>query len=331
MPNQLFDSGKNISDIGSDQLSEMLCIDRSCIFIVVNDRHFNCDEVLVSKIRTILHEFNLVVDKELNLSRNGTGLGGAHNSRIFAVQSKAIERCRDALKKIFFEVYLQIGSPAKSFALSDYLMFVCPPKKTQGEIVEHTFVHGIGRFYRFLYNARKHFNGVGDLHQYLGSLPQNCPNHLFLSGPKVSKGNWAFPVIRCSVPNSDLIKLATKASGEKLMKRAHENIEKYLILNDPKTFACEIPIWLQPSDFQDYETRFKTTSCITGHIDILRIESNGKLGLWDYKPNADKEKTAAQQVWFYMMMLSKRTGVPIEQIEGGYFDESSAFSVLQNP
>jgi hypothetical protein len=51
--------------------------------------------------------------------------------------------------------------------------------------------------------------------------------------------------------------------------------------------------------------------------------------LWDYKPNAAKEKTAAQQVWFYMVMLSKRTGIPIGQIKGGYFDECDAFSVHQ--
>jgi hypothetical protein len=61
----------------------------------------------------------------------------------------------------------------------------------------------------------------------------------------------------------------------------------------------------------------------------LRLEENNQLGLWDYKPNAAKEKTAAQQVWFYMVMLSKRTGIPIGQIKGGYFDECDAFSVHQ--
>ena len=30
---------------------------------------------------------------------------------------------------------------------------------------------------------------------------------------------------------------------------------------------------------------------ITGHIDVLDIEDNGLLGLWDYKPKASAEPT----------------------------------------
>jgi hypothetical protein len=57
----------------------------------------------------------------------------------------------------------------------------------------------------------------------------------------------------------------------------------------------------------------------------LRIE-DGNIWVWDYKPNAAKERYAATQVQFYSMMLSKRTGIPLEKFRCGYFDEDIAFA-----
>ena len=47
--------------------------------------------------------------------------------------------------------------------------------------------------------------------------------------------------------------------------------------------------------------------------------------VWDYKPNAQKEKYAKCQTLFYAIMLSKRTGIPLERFRCGYFDEKTAF------
>jgi hypothetical protein len=324
-----FDFGKRFSDMKVDELAELLCVDRSCIFIVFDGTHIKCDKILISKIRTLLREFNLLSEKEFALFASEGDSRMAGTGYVFAVQCKAVERCRDRLKEIFFGIHLQTAEPGKLFNLSEYLTFISPVKKKKGEFLEHTFVHGAGRFYRFLFDSRKLVINAGSLREFLASLPQNCPNHLFLSGPKASKGDWAFPVIGYPIRGCDLTEHAKRSSHERLMKRAHENIEKYLMVHDPRTFACEAPVWIQPSDFVDYEARFTTKSCITGHIDILRLEENGHIGLWDYKPGAGKEKTAAQQVWFYMMMLSKRARIPIDQIKGGYFDEVEAFSVRQ--
>ena len=63
---------------------------------------------------------------------------------------------------------------------------------------------------------------------------------------------------------------------------------------------------------------------LTGHIDLLRIENN-KVWIWDYKPNADNEKYASTQTYFYALMLSKRTGIPIENFMCGWFDTANAF------
>lgn len=318
---------KGAPHMSADELAELLCVSQSCTFIVLDAPHVIYDNVLVSKIRKLLCEFNLLAEREFIPTDEGGPLEKQQTNYVFAIQCKAIERCRDRLKEICFDIYLQTATPGKLFNLSEYLTFISPPKINRGEFVEHTFVHGVGRFYRFLFDSRKLLMDAGSLSLFLSGLPQNCPNHLFLNGPKVSKGNWTFPVVHKLITCCDLAGLATKSNNVKLMKRAHENLERFLILHDPKTFACEVPVWLQPSDFSNYETQFKTASCITGHIDILRLEENGQLGLWDYKPGAGEEKTAAQQVWFYMVMLSKRTGIPIDQIKGGYFDEFETFSV----
>ena len=61
-----------------------------------------------------------------------------------------------------------------------------------------------------------------------------------------------------------------------------------------------------------------------GHIDVLRVE-DGAIWVWDYKPNASLEKYAATQVFFYALMLSKRTGIPLEKFRCGYFDSYNCY------
>ena len=310
------------------ELSALLGIENASIFVILDQSRFKFDQTLIDRIRFNLPQQKLVAEKALRFGRGAIGSGEPLTHYIFALEGKAVEGCRDKLKEIYFDYFLKQSNNC-FFDLSEYVHFISPSKKASTAIIEHTFVHGIGRFYRFLFDIQKLKIDAPSLRDFLKMLPQNCPNHLFLSGPKASKGDWAFPVAIHEYSSCDLIILAQKASNANLMKRAHENIEKFLITNDPKTFACEIPIWLQPSDFDDYQTRFKTSSCITGHIDILRIEEDGRLGLWDYKPKARSETAAASQVWFYVMMLSKRTGIPTDKIQGGYFDESDAY--LVNP
>jgi hypothetical protein len=63
---------------------------------------------------------------------------------------------------------------------------------------------------------------------------------------------------------------------------------------------------------------------LTGHIDLVRYDGS-RIEIWDYKPKARLEKWAKAQVFLYARLLSLRTGVPLEQIVCGYFDESVAY------
>jgi len=101
-----------------------------------------------------------------------------------------------------------------------------------------------------------------------------------------------------------------------------------MLENDGTTLAMEIPIWLMPNELAGYKTLFKSEEILTGHIDILRVE-DGKIWIWDYKPNANKEKYATTQTFFYALMLSKRTGIDLDKFRCGYFDQN--FSYVYKP
>jgi ATP-dependent exoDNAse (exonuclease V) beta subunit len=99
-------------------------------------------------------------------------------------------------------------------------------------------------------------------------------------------------------------------------------VQSFLLERDEHTIATEIPIWLKPEEMPD--NLFPIEEPLTGHIDLLRLENNN-VWVWDYKPNAFKEKYATTQVYFYSLMLSRRTGIPLAHFRCGYFDSAYAF------
>jgi hypothetical protein len=105
---------------------------------------------------------------------------------------------------------------------------------------------------------------------------------------------------------------------------AHSNVQMFMLSYDEKTIAIETPIWLLPEELEQYKKLFKEEKPLTGHIDILRIENN-KIWVWDFKPNAHREKYATTQTFFYALMLSKRTGIPLNEFMCGYFDDKNTY------
>ena len=105
---------------------------------------------------------------------------------------------------------------------------------------------------------------------------------------------------------------------------AHMNVQMFMLSYDNKTIGIEIPIWLHKEEFANFENLLKSELPLSGHIDLVRIE-NGKIWIWDYKPNAHREKHAATQTYFYAIMLSKRTGIPLENFRCGYFDDKHSY------
>lgn len=167
-------------------------------------------------------------------------------------------------------------------------------------------------------------NGLSSLKSYLLNVLKDCPESHFLEGPRSS-------ILKFSVSANlfeeerDVSLLARMGLDSGYYDNAHMNVQMFMLAYDSKTVAIEVPIWLEPSEFSGFEDLFGSDLSLSGHIDILRVE-DGRIWVWDYKPNARREKYADTQVYFYALMLSKRSGIPLEKFMCGYFDDKHVFT-----
>ena len=162
------------------------------------------------------------------------------------------------------------------------------------------------------------------LQDYLLRMFAECPHQKFLAGPRSSRLRFTVPVSITEIPGHELCSLAQASLQFSPEREAHTKVELGLLHADPKTISVEVPLWLDASELEDYETIFGSQDALTGHIDILRFES-GKVWIWDYKPSAAKERWAATQLNTYATMLSARTGIPLSEVMCGYFDDRTSF------
>jgi hypothetical protein len=195
-----------------------------------------------------------------------------------------------------------------------------------GVVACHSFAHGEGHFYRYRVAKFKLGCLPEPLSTFLLALRESCPDSYFKTGPRVSHCQSQVAVTASTEQDSSLVRLTRDALVSRGLKSAHEDVEKYLVERDPGTVACEVPVWLEPGE-TTVCGRFsqQVDGCLTGHIDVLRIEEDGTIGVWDYKPNARKERMAYVQVFLYALMLSQRTGLAPAKFSCGYFDSEVAF------
>ena len=134
------------------------------------------------------------------------------------------------------------------------------------------------------------------------------------------------PVDPVNITGHETSKLAAHGLEEnkERFKTAHSKVQVFMLENDNNTIAMEVPIWLHHKELELYNSLFGTDLPLSGHIDVLRIE-DGKIWVWDYKPNAHREKYASTQVYFYALMLSTRAGVDLDHFRCGYFDDKFAY------
>ncbi|MBA7506703.1 hypothetical protein ES706_05398 [subsurface metagenome] len=76
----------------------------------------------------------------------------------------------------------------------------------------------------------------------------------------------------------------------------HETVLPYILKNDGKSFAIEIPIWKRFSD-----------SFLTGYIDLLRKNEDNKIQICDYKPKSFFH--SIPQVCVYSIVLKEMTNI----------------------
>ncbi|MDP2906306.1 MAG: PD-(D/E)XK nuclease family protein [Nanoarchaeota archaeon] len=194
-------------------------------------------------------------------------------------------------------------------------------------IKQTSFKHGWYYHYR-VHNIKTAnlTNSYETLRRYLYQMFESCPNEYFETGPRGSALKFKLPLdVKQTTGHevSVLTKYGLEVNDERYNSN-HSKVQMFMLENDYKTIAVEVPIWLRPSELECFKELFKCEEPLTGHIDVLRIEGD-KIWIWDYKPNAHNEEYAATQTYFYALMLSKRTGIPLEKFMCGYFDHDYAF------
>ncbi len=195
-------------------------------------------------------------------------------------------------------------------------------------MIKHkSFKHGW--FYHYRVHEKKLENTCRDkflpLSEYLYDMFENCPQSYFEKGPRSSGLRFDVETKLETHNNHEVSKLAKEAQGFDEYKTAHTKVQVFMLNYDKNSIGAEIPIWLMPEELGCYKELFNDKNPLTGHIDVLQIKNN-KIWVWDYKPKAHLEKFATTQTYFYALMLSKRTGIPLDDFMCGYFDEKIAYT-----
>ncbi len=321
-------------------------MDRPNMFIMPYDSSNERTSTRFEKVESILREdFTTTI---LELSPNACGLSNCSSAldnltfKCIAIDSGKREKIRDIIKEVLWPTHNdEKGSPTlsevltgsqntvmKPFTLSAYGIFVPYRIQKFSPIRTHSFNHK-PVFYRYRLAVEKVEQLPANLKSFLQLLFTDCPNHLF------QKSDFRASARKCDdykievqiehIQEHELTKLAVNSRSFNEYKSRHENLQKFFLLNDPCTAACEVPVWLEAGELKDYLEIFSTTDTLTGHIDILRCETDGKIGIWDYKPGAAIEINASIQLFLYALMLSIRTGIGLKNFTCGYFDEKDAF------
>jgi len=110
----------------------------------------------------------------------------------------------------------------------------------------------------------------------------------------------------------ELVGHACQADYEGQQNLQHSIMQRYLMKNDTRIIATEIPVW---------------TDALRGHIDGIRLLENDLIEVHDFKPKAKNEKKASSQLYRYCVALSERTSIPMISMRAVYYDNKHAYQV----
>lgn len=193
-------------------------------------------------------------------------------------------------------------------------------------IKQISFKHGW--FYHYRVHTKKTdelcSSSYPSLISYLDEMFASCPDKHFEAGPRSSSLKFELETDLQNNDEHQVCILAKQGLSIDQYKTAHTKVQVFMLNFDKNTIGVEVPIWITPEEFEGFSDLFNENKPLTGHIDVLRIE-DGKIWIWDFKPNAKSEKYATTQTYFYALMLSKRTKIPLKNFVCGYFDEKNAF------
>ncbi|HEX4084408.1 MAG TPA: hypothetical protein VHY22_05845, partial [Chthoniobacteraceae bacterium] len=246
------------------------CIAKPNLFILAFDETNPVSRAKMVTIRDCLRPFNF---SSLILTPEEAGLSDWQDFTAtlsfigFCMDSGASEKIRDALKAALYKPAKMLDLPASpniegqeakpkpdAFKLRRHGLFI-PAKehKTNGDIFCLSFAHG--HFYRYRVSRSKEAKAPQELIDYLELIKTDCvPNDYFNNPPFCSDLDSKLSIALDSEELAPITRLARASFTNEKYKMAHENLEVYLLENDPLTIATEIPVWLEPAEYDFYET-----------------------------------------------------------------------------
>jgi transposase-like protein len=152
----------------------------------------------------------------------------------------------------------------------------------------------------------------GGLIDYLMEIERGCPTKYFEEDDRCSQLKLRVNVRQRGTENY-ACKLAKFAlAGVRDNRERHDAVERFMLINDSCTVACEVPVWY-------WDKKLNIGVC--GHIDILQFRF-GNIWILDYKPGAAREKKAKTQLYLYALALSFRTRIPLREFRCAWFDDN---------
>jgi len=119
---------------------------------------------------------------------------------------------------------------------------------------------------------------------------------MFLKGPRCSSldRDYSLDVKEKKNITPELTQLAFKSQPKNTDKSPHETVQDFFLINDSRTVATELPVFINPQ-----ETDNDVDEPITGHIDLVQIRYDD-LHILDYKPNLNRPERHASQLQLYI-------------------------------
>lgn len=188
-------------------------------------------------------------------------------------------------------------------------------------LYQKTFMHR--QVHPFAYHVPKlniQSKTLPGIKRYINWIDRSLPDKIFLEGPRMSN-NTVDPSYDIKPINNNLPRLTELALERSSDLSPHNSVESFFLINDSSTVATEVPVFLNPNEFNGSEIP------ITGHIDILQARF-GRIYVLDYKPNLNHPKEYSSQLHLYREAVHRRMNIPVEKISAIAFNEHEAVEYL---
>ncbi len=264
-------------------------------------------------------------------------LGGAKVLHALWVSGRKVETVRSIIKAAFWPpprpahpipyAGLSAGSPPPpppDHAIGRVGWFIPAKEPKRKQLECRSLDHK--QIYRLRFDYGQLDRVTAPLGNYVRSMVHDCPNHLFLlDGLRCSSFPGHLATELTHHGDHEVSQIARESHHHERFKSRHENCQYHFLTSDPFTVAVELPVWIEEEDLADFTDAFGARGPLTGHVDLVR-EKGGLVEVWDYKPRARHERTAATQVYLYTLALALRTGIPLTRFACGYFDEHDCYT-----